>query len=109
MRDEIDTDHATGAVAGFHIELLAERLGELIRRHAGEDVRRTARREGIDDADRMTGPGLGDRQLRTSQRRSKGRGAQQPNSPAHSAATRCAAAPFAFTTTLMASSTRSLA
>src|SRR5580698_1344991 len=109
MRDEIDTDHAAGAVAGLHIELLAKRFGELVRRHAGKDVRGTARRKRVDDPDRMTGPGFGERRLRTKKRRSKCRGAKQSNAPAHSAATRWAAAPLAFTTTLIASSTRSLA
>ena len=110
MGDEVDADHAAGAGAGLDIELLAERLGQLVGRHAGQNVGGAARRKRIDDAHRMARPILGRGRRRASQNHGgKSRRARQRNVFPHSAATRCAATPLAFTTTLIASSTRSLA
>src|SRR5580698_2743863 len=109
MSDEIDPDHAACPIVGLDIELLAERLGELIGGHAGQDVGGAARRKRIDDADRMARPVASENRRRCQQRRRNNRRQTQRKAPAHSAATRCAATPLAFTTTLIASSTRSLA
>jgi hypothetical protein len=109
MGDEVDADHAAGAGAGLDIELLAECLGQLVGCHAGQNVGGTARRKGVDDADRMARPILGRGRPCTQEEWSSKRSASQRNVSPHSAATRCAATPLAFTTTLIASSTRSLA
>ena len=109
MGDEVDADHAAGAGAGLDIELLAERLGQLVGGHAGQNVGGTARRKGVDDADRMARPILGRGRHCTQNQGGNYRSANRRNVFPHSAATRCAATPLAFTTTLIASSTRSLA
>ena len=67
MGDEVDADHAAGAGAGLDIELLAERLGQLVGGHAGQNVGGAARRKRVDDANRMARPVLGrSRQLHSS-------------------------------------------
>ncbi len=113
MGDGINSDHAAGAGARLDVKLLAERPGQLVGGHAGQDVGGAARRKGIDDADRMRRPILshGRRHPQRQGRKNcgKNRGKPRRTPVAHSAATRCAATPFAFTTTLIASSTRSLA
>ena len=109
MGDEVDADDAAGAGTGLDIELLAECLGQLIRGHAGKDVGGAARRKRVDNADRMARPILGRDRHCTQNQGGNYRSANRRNVFSHSAATRCAATPLAFTTTLIASSTRSLA
>ena len=58
-RDALDTDHVAGAGAVLDEELLLERLGEMIRHHARDDVGAAGGRRGHDDAHGPVRPGLG--------------------------------------------------
>jgi hypothetical protein len=59
MSDEVDADHAAGTGTGLDIELLAERLGQLVGGHTGQNVGGAARRKGVDDAHWMARPIIG--------------------------------------------------